>query len=196
MWSCNCKICNGGKGCPTKVTRAAMLRKKIPPWCLGSYIGKDKPAADLGRLLKIAQVADDLINCCPVLSAADMVMLLADARGDEIPGDYKGCAKFAKDLGMSHGNAYNVAEKWTRGSGSRPADSQVPPQTGGGVNDSSRTTAKRNRVKPAGREPSNRPEVGFDPSKSWTESALGDDPDRPTFGQRTLDDKSNRRPAA
>src|SRR5580704_2284737 len=24
MWSCNCRICYGGKGCPTRVTRAAM----------------------------------------------------------------------------------------------------------------------------------------------------------------------------
>jgi hypothetical protein len=147
VWVCNCKICNGRKGCPARVTRAALLKKKIPLWCLGSYIGKDRPEADVDRLLRIAQMVDDVISCCPVLSAAEITMLLAEARGDKIPGEYSGCAAYAKkELGMSNGNAYNVAAKWTAGSGSRPPDSEVPPQTGGGVNDTSRTTRGGNRV--------------------------------------------------
>lgn len=194
MWTCNCKICNGGRGCPTKVTRAAMLRKEISLWCLGSYIGKDKPGADLDRLRKIAQTVDDLINCCPALSASDMTMLLADARGDEVPRDYKGCAKFARNLGMSNGNAYNVAAKWT--AGSRPPDSEVPPQTGGGVKDTSRTTQRRNRVNTPRSEAQNLPEVGNDDSKTWKEPTLDEAPDIPKVGKRTQVNDKNRRPAA
>lgn len=194
MWVCNCKICHGGRGCPTRVTRAAMLRKKISPWCLGSYIGKDKPTADLDRLRKIAQTVDDLINCCPNLSAADMVMTLAEARGDKIPGEYSDCAAFAKkELGMSNGNAYNIAARWTAGSGSRPSDSGVPPQTGGGVEDTSRTTRRRNRVNTPRSEAQNLPKVGNGDSKTWKEPTLDEAPDIPKVGKRTQD---NRRPAA
>jgi hypothetical protein len=123
IWTCNCKICNGGKGCTTKTTRAAMLRKKIAPWCLGSYIGKGKPESDLDQLRKIAQTVEDIINCCPVLSAAEIVMALAEARGDKIPEEYTECAAYARSLGITRANSYNVAEKWTRGSSSRPPDS-------------------------------------------------------------------------
>lgn len=189
VWTCNCKICNGRKGCPTRATRAAMIRRKIPPWCLGSYIGKDKPEADSDRLLKIAQTVDDVINACPVLSAAEIVMVLADARGDRIPDDYKGCAKFAKDLGMSHGNAYNVAAKWTAGSSSRPPDSEVPPQTGGGSRGLQSYHAEAEPCQTPRSEAQNRPKVGSGNSKSWTETALDEAPDVPTFGKQTSDDK-------
>ena len=196
MWSCNCKICNGGNGCPTKVTRAAMIRKKISPWCLGSYIGKDKPEADLDQLRKIAQTVDDLINC-PGLSAADMVMTLAEARGDKIPDEYGACAAFAKNtLGMSNGNAYNIAKKWATASSSRPAGHEVPPQTGGGVDDTSRTPQKRNRVNTPRSEAQNLPEVGNGDSKSWKEPTLDDAPGIPEVGKQTQGDRKNRRPAA
>ena len=191
MWSCNCRICHGGKGCPTKVTRAAMIRKRISPWCLGSYIGKDKPEADLDRLRKIAQTVDDLINCCPTLGAADMVMALAEARGDKIPEEYGDCAAFAKRLGMSNGNAYNVAAKWTAGS-----ESEVTPQNGGAVTDTSRTTGTRNRVNTLRSEAQNLPEVGNGDSRSWKEPTLDDAPVIPEVGKRTLGDGKNRRPAA
>lgn len=196
IWSCNCKICHGGRGCPAKATRAAMIRKRISPWCLGSYIGKDKPAADLDRLRKIAQTVDDLISCCPSLSAADMVMALAEARGDKIPDEYGECAAFAKGLGMSNGNAYNVAKKWATVSGSRPAGREVPPQTGGGVDDTSRTTQQRNRVNTPRSEAQNLPQVGNGDSKSWKKPTLDDAPAIPEVGKRTLGDRKNRRPAA
>lgn len=196
MWSCNCKICHGGRGCPTKVTRAAMIKKGISPWCLGSYIGKDKPEADLDQLRKIAQTVDDLINCSPNLSAADMVMALAEARGDKIPDEYGACAAFARNqLGMSNGNAYNIAKKWSAASGSRPAGHEVPPQTGGGV-DTSRTTHKRNRVNTLRSEPQNLPEVGNGDSRSWKEPTLDDAPSIPEVGKRTQGNRKNRRSAA
>lgn len=196
MWTCHCRICHIGQGCPTKVTRAAMIRKKIPPWCLGTYIGKGKSGADLDRLRKIAQTVDDLINACPVLSAADMVMLLADARGDKIPDNYKDCAKFAKDLGMSNGNAYNIAAKWTAGSGSRPPDSEVPPLTGGGSRGLQSYHPGAEPCQTPRSEPQNLPRVGNSDSRSWKESTLDDAPDIPKVGNRTLDDNKNRRPAA
>jgi hypothetical protein len=196
IWVCNCKICNGGKGCPAKAARAAMLRKKIPPWCLGTYIGKDKPEADLDRLRKIAQTVDDLINACPVLSASDMVMLLADARGDKIPDDYSECAGFARKLGMSNGNAYNVAAKWTGGSGSRPTDARVPPQTGGGSRGLQSYHPEAEPCQTPRSEAQNLPKVGNDDSKSWTESTLDDAPGIPKVGKRTVDSNKNRRPAA
>ena len=109
-----------------------MIRKKISPWCLGSYIGKDKPEADLDRLQKIAQTVDDLINCSPNLGAADMVMALAEARGDKIPEEYGACAAFAKKtLGMSNGNAYNIAKKWAIVSAVALPGMKSPHKTGG-----------------------------------------------------------------
>jgi hypothetical protein len=194
MWSCNCKTCNGRKGCPVKVIRAAMIRKGVSPWCLGSYIGKDKPEADLDRLRRIAQAVDDLINCRPNLSAADMVMALAEARGDKIPDDYGECAAFARKLGMSNGNAYNVAAKWTAG-----PESRVTPQNGVAVDDTSSTTETRNRVNTPRSEAQDLPEVGngsAQDSNSWTEPTLDDAPVIPKVGKRTLDDGKNRRPAA
>jgi hypothetical protein len=173
-----------------------MIRRKIPPWCLGTYIGTSKPEADLDRLRKIAQTVDDVINACPTLSAADIVMVLADARGDKIPEDYKDCAKFAKDLGMSNGNAYNVAAKWTAGSSSRPPDSQVPPQTGGGSRGLQSYHAEAEPCQTPRSEPRNRPKVGNGDSKSWKETTLDEDSGVPTLGKRTLDDNKNRRPAA
>lgn len=200
IWSCNCKICNGGNGCSPRAVRAAMLRRKIRLWCLGSYVGKDKPKHDLDRLLKIAQTVDDVINCCPALSAADMVMALADARGDKIPEDYGECAAFAeKHLGMSHGNAYNVARKWaTNFPRSRPPGAGVPPQTGGVSQDSSRTTAERNRVNTAGQSPGNVQKLDSPPSKTWTEAALDEGSASPEAGQRAPDDKPDTpiKPAA
>lgn len=115
MWTCNCKTCNGGNGCLARDVRAAMLQRKILPWCLGSYIGKGKPEVDLEQLRKIAQTVEDIINCYPAFSAADMVMALAEARGDKIPDEYKECAAYGRSLGMSRANSYNVAEKWTGG---------------------------------------------------------------------------------
>jgi hypothetical protein len=191
IWSCNCKICNGGRGCPAKVTRAAMVRRRISPWCLGTFIGKDKPQADLDRLRRIAQTVDDLINCRPCLSAADMLMALAEARGDKIPGDYGECAAFARQLGMSNGNAYNVAAKWTAGPGS-----EVTPQNGGAVDDTSSTTGGRNRVNTPRPEARNLPEAGNGDSRSWKKTGPDDAPGIPEVGKRTLDDTSNRRPAA
>jgi hypothetical protein len=132
MWTCHCQICNGGKGCRAKDMRAAMLRRKILPWCLGSYIGKGKPDADLDQLRRIAQTVEDLINCCPVFSAADMVMALAEARGDKIPDDYKECAAYARTLGMSRANSYNVAEKWGGRLRQSSSGLLVPPHPGGG----------------------------------------------------------------
>jgi hypothetical protein len=196
VWTCHCQICNGGKGCPVRVTRAAMLRRRISPRCLGSYIGRDKPGPDLDRLLKIAQTVDDVINCCPVLSAADITMLLAEARGDNIPDEYKGCAAYARGLGMSRANSYNVAEKWTGGSGSRPDGLEVPPQTGGG---SERLQSYHTEAEPRqtpSPEPQECPSLGSGPSNSWTETTLDDTPARPTLGQRTQDNKRNRRSAA
>ena len=197
VWSCNCKICNGGKGCSARVVRAAMLRRKIRPWCLGSYVGKDKPEADLDRLRKIAQTVDDVINACPVLSAADMVMLLADARGDKIPDhDYSECAAFAKKLGMSNGNAYNVAAKWTAGSSSRPPGVEVPPQTGGGSQGLQSYHDEAEPCQTPRSEAQNLPRVGNGDSKTWKEPTLDEAADIPEVGKRTQDAKSNRRPAA
>lgn len=199
MWTCHCQICNGGKGCPAKATRAAMIRRGIAPWCLGSYIGKDKPRADVDRLLKIAQTVEDVINCCPVLSASDITMLLAEARGDDIPDEYKPCAAYARGLGMSRANSYNVAEKWTGGSGSRPGGLEVPPQNGGGSEGLQSYHAEAEPCQTPSSEPRECPSLGFGPSKSWTETSMDDTSGRPTLGQRTIGDNKhskNRRPAA
>jgi hypothetical protein len=197
MWTCNCRICHGGKGCPVKDMRAAMLRRKIAPWCLGSYVGKGKPETDLDQLRKLAQTVDDLINCRPNLSAADMIMTLAEARGHKIPDDYRSCADFAKkELGMSNGNAYNVAAKWAKGSGSRPSDSEVPPQTGGGSQGLKSYHTEAEPCQTPRSEAQNLPKVGNGDSKSWKESTLDEAPEIPKLGKQTQDDNTNRRPAA
>lgn len=127
VWTCNCKICNGGKGCPVTVTRAAMIRKGIPVRCLGSYIGKHRREVPEDAARKMAQTIDDILNC-PTLKAAEIRILLADARGDKMPAEYGPCAAYLMSIGLGRSNAYNFAELET---GGRPPD-ESPPQGGGG----------------------------------------------------------------
>jgi hypothetical protein len=194
MWSCNCKICNGGRGCLTRVTRAAMIRKNIPAACLGTYIGKDHREVPSETVRKMTQTIDDILNC-PSLNGAEIRLLLGAARGDEIPDEYGPCASYLMSIGLGRSNAYNLAERETRG---RPSD-QSPPQTGGRGVDTSRTTQGRNRVKPLRSEARNSPENGQNGSESsenWTERTPSEPPDSPKIGQRTQGNTNNRRPAA
>ena len=194
MWSCNCKACHGRKGCPAAVIRAEMIRREIRAECLGSYSGKDRREISPATVRKMAQTIDDILDC-PRLSGAEIRLLLADARGDEIPKEYGPSAAFLMSIGLGRSNAYNLAERET---GGRPAD-QSPPQTRGAGVDTSRTTQSPNRVKPLRSETRTCPEIGPEqpePSKNWTQTALADPSASPEIGQRTLDDKDNRRPAA
>jgi hypothetical protein len=95
-----------------------MIREGIPVACLGSYIGKERRDVPPDVARKISQTIDDILNS-PTLKAADIRILLAEARGDKIPDEYGPCAAYLMSIGLGRSNAYNFAERET---GCRPPD--------------------------------------------------------------------------
>ncbi len=128
------------------------------------------------------------ILAAPHLKPADMRIILAEARGQRIPEDYTEFVKFAKSIGIGHQQSYEAARRWT----SRPSG-QSPPQTGGGVVDTSRNTEPDADVKPRSSGLREATETVELPYGNRMESRGG----VPTETvERTLDDNENRRPAA
>jgi hypothetical protein len=215
MWSCNCYRCNGGTRCSPRTVRTAMVGKRIPVACLGTYVGKDSPEITQEEARLMAQTIDDIL-ASPSLKAAEMRILLAEVRGRKTPKEYGECAAFLMDIGLGRSNAYNFAERLCPGSsppgssppgssppGSSPPGSsppgKYPPQTGGESGNSSSSSPAGKDVKYPRSEACDRPENGKSAdrqSKKWTESDPSEAPASPKIGQRTRNDKRNRRPAA
>jgi hypothetical protein len=191
IWSCNCKTCNGGKGCPARITRVAMIGKGIPAGCLGTYIGKDHAEIQPEAARLMTQTIDDIL-AAPGLKPADIRIALAEARGRKIPEDFAEFVLFAISIGIGRASAYSTAARWCPGS--RPSD-EYPPQTGGEGSNSSSTSTTRNRVKPPRSEPRNRPKIGLEQSKNWTETAPSAPPGSPNIGQPTSRGKPGRKVA-
>jgi hypothetical protein len=187
MWSCNCKRC-GTRGCLAKVVRLAMIRQGVPAACLGTYIGTEKTEISQEEARLMAQTIDDIL-AAPGLKPADMRIALAEARGRKVPTDYHEFIPFALSIGVGRSQAYEAGKR----------ECEYPPQTGGDGSNSSSTTEARSVVKSPASEARIRPETGLSGSAASgnrTDSSLVPLQRRPETGQRTLDDKSNRRPAA
>jgi hypothetical protein len=127
IWSCNCKRCNRGKGCPAGTIRIALLRRGIGVGCLGIYDGDASQdiQPEAARRLKLA-VSD--ILAAPGLKPADIRIMLAEAEGRKVPEDFTRFVAFAIEAGVGRSQAYEAAARWCR-----PSDCH--PQTRGAVAD-------------------------------------------------------------
>jgi hypothetical protein len=184
IWTCNCGRCGGT--CAPRDIRDALLSLGIGRDCLGAYDG-NAPKAIPPDAAKRQELAIRDIIATPHLKPADMRLVLAEALGWTIPADYTEFVKVAKRAGIGHQQAYEAARRWL----GRPPD--CPPLTGGEVVDTSRSTEPRADVKP--RRPKHRkPTETVEPAyENRSDSPVA----VPTENvERTLDDKSNRRPAA
>lgn len=112
-WTCACKPCR----CQTAL-RGALLALGAMPGCLGIYqLGLKTPEPAAAAALREAV---DLILAWPGLDPSMMRLMLADARGDKIPDEYRDFARFAQQIGVGRRHSYNLAEKHCRPSGSPP----------------------------------------------------------------------------
>ncbi len=138
IWTCSCKRCK----CSPGAIRAELLKRDILPGCLGSYDGNAPKDIDQEAARRMNLTISDIL-AVPHLRPADMRLALAEAQGQEIPGEYGPFVKFAKSIGIGHQQAYEAARRWL----GRPSDLS-PPQTGGGVVDTSHNTEPGTDVKP------------------------------------------------
>ncbi len=193
IWTCACGRCK----CSASDLRATLLQRGIPADCLGLYDGPIQKtiAPDIARKLELA-VRD--ILTVPRLSPADIRLILAEAQGRVVPEEFRPFVKFAVSIGIGSTQAKEAAKRWCR-----PADS--PPVPGGGVIDTSRSTGATAVVKPPRPEHQDRSEtvretVGNRPTGipdiRRSEVTLVQDVLKSETGERTLEDKDNRRPAA
>lgn len=194
VWTCACGRCH----CNASALRAALLGLGIPLECLGVYDGpvpKNIPP-EVARNLDLA-VRD--IFAVPHMRPADMRLVLAEAQGRNVPEVFKPFVKFAVSIGIGTTQAKEAAARWCR-----PPDSR-PPQTGGAVVDTSRSTdanedVKRPRSGRHRRSETDQRTVGNRPT-GITDTRRSDTPvtqnvRRSETGQRTLGDESHLPPAA
>ena len=148
VWTCACKRCR----CDPAVIRGALLRRSILAACLGAYDGSKSREIpqDAARAMNRA-IADILIT--PGLKPSDVRLIIAEAQGRKIPEDEREFVRFARSIGIGRSQACEAAARWCR-----PSD--CPPQTRGGVVDTSRSTGPRNGVKQPMSQARNRPETG------------------------------------
>jgi hypothetical protein len=149
IWSCNCRRCNGGKGCDAGTIRAAMLRKDIPAWCLGTYDGAGPGAIEPERARTMSRTITDILSA-PGLRPSDMRIMLAEAQGALVPEEASAFVKFAIAAGVGRRQAYEAATRWCRPAG------LSSPHPGEGVVDTSRSSQPGRVVKPSRSEPRKR----------------------------------------
>jgi hypothetical protein len=123
VWTCACKLCR----CTPGAIRAALLVRDIPAACLGIYDGPVRKDIDPEAARTMSRAIGDIL-AVPHLRPADMRLMLAEAQGRKVPGEFGLCVKFAVSLGIGKTQAKEAAGRWCR-----PSDSH--PQTGGGVVD-------------------------------------------------------------
>ncbi len=121
VWTCNCKRCRCGD---PAALRSALLKLGITPGCLGVYAMDLKPAADPIAAAALRE-AVDLILSWPGLDPSEMRLILAEARGDKIPDDYSGLAKYGQSIGISRAHSFRMAAKLCR-----PPDASSSPEGG------------------------------------------------------------------
>lgn len=120
VWTCNCRRCR----CDPVAIRAALLALGISRSCLGNYVLDLKPAADPVAAAALREAVDLILNW-PGLDPSEMRLMLAEARGDKIPDDYSGLAKYGQSIGISRAHSFRMAAKLCR-----PPDASSSPEGG------------------------------------------------------------------
>jgi hypothetical protein len=123
IWTCAAD--RAERRCSRETIRAALLRQFPATW-IGGYGLDCKHAADPEQAARLRE-AVDLILDWPGCEPSRMRLLLAAARGDEIPDDYSELAQFFRDIGIKKAHSYNLAREFCR-----PSD---VPHPGGGSAD-------------------------------------------------------------
>ena len=123
VWTCACKP----RHCEPGALRAALLSLGIMPGCLGVYAASAKASTDPGMAARLDAITADIL-AAPYLKPSDIRILLAEARGQKVPGEYRAFVKWATGIGIGRTQAYEAAARWCR-----PADESSCPE--GGVAD-------------------------------------------------------------
>lgn len=124
IWTCACRRCR----CDDPAAlRSALLRLGVMPGCLGSYGTRGKTGFDLTVAAELVQAVDDIL-AAPHLRPSDIRIILAEARGQKVPADYRSFVKWAMSIGIGQRQAYEAAQRWCR-----PTDMSSP--SGGGTSD-------------------------------------------------------------
>lgn len=116
IWACACRRCK----CSPADVRSALLAAGVMPGCLGSYGANGSTGTDPAAAARLQQAVDDIL-AAPGLKPADIRIVLAEARGQKVPGDYGTFVKWAMGIGIGRSQAYEAASRWCR-----PADSPSP----------------------------------------------------------------------
>jgi hypothetical protein len=72
----------------------------------------------------LEQAVDDIL-AAPRLKLADVRVILAEARGQKAPAEFRPFVKWAMSIGMGRSQAYDAAARWCR-----PADSSSSGEEG------------------------------------------------------------------
>lgn len=121
-------VCAAGRKhlCTDAAVREWLLGHFPAQW-LGGY-GETRSAIDPQQSRRLREAAD-IILANSGLDPSWMRIMLADARGDKIPDDYSGFARFAQSIGIGKSHSYRLAGRFSRSSsvphpGGRSADAK------------------------------------------------------------------------
>ena len=115
VWTCACKRCR----CSPGAVRVKLLGRDIPAACLGLYDGPVRKDIDPETARAVNRAIED-IYAVPHLKPADMRLMLAEAQGRKVPGEFGQLVKFAMSLGIGKTQAKEAAGRWCRPSDSHP----------------------------------------------------------------------------
>lgn len=110
--------------------RCALLRLDIPAACLGIYDGPVQKTIDPDAARRMDLAARDIL-ATPRLKPADIRIVLAEAQGHKVPGEFRPFVRWAMGLGIGKTQAQEAAARWCRPAG------QSPPLPGAGGRDKS-----------------------------------------------------------
>lgn len=120
VWTCACKP----RHCEPETMRSELLALGIMPGCLGFYAASAKASTDPNMAARLDAITADIL-AAPHLKPSDMRILLAEARGQKVPGEYRAFVKWAVSIGISQTRAYEAAQRWCRPPDSPPAGGEV-----------------------------------------------------------------------
>lgn len=121
VWTCNCKKC--GCGDPVAL-RNALLGLGVSPGCLGTYAASARASTDPNMAARLDAVTADIL-AAPHLKPSDMRILIAEARGQKPPAEFRAFVRWAVEIGVGRTQAYEAAGRWCR-----PADGSSSPEGG------------------------------------------------------------------
>jgi hypothetical protein len=120
VWTCACKP----RHCEPGAMRTALLALGVMPGCLGFYAASAKASADPNMAARLDAATADILDA-PHLKPSDMRIILAEARGRKVPGEFRQFVKWAMSIGIGRTQAYEAAARWCR-----PADASSSPEGG------------------------------------------------------------------